>query len=263
MPSLVHSLREQLTALGEYVVLANIASGWFAIFESTLEAQTKIANRNGRAGPNLIIYRTRNQDGEPRDHYVVPYALFQTLVTDATVAEAKVKSSRRWNLTLKQDRLRVTHGVGSEDIATYYSAPLLLEGDIRVTPAATTRELVTFQAMEALEGLAREYRVVSRARSAVLRATALKASGGICEACRVDFSTLLGGLGARALQVHHKNQLAQAESEIVTRLEDLAVLCANCHSLVHAAVGLPMPVEELQALWRRNHSDASQVTRSK
>lgn len=256
MPSLVHALREELAASGEYVVLANIASGWFAVFESTLEAQTAIAVRNGRVGPNLIIYRTRDQHAEQRDHYVVPHAVFDALVTDKNVAEAKVKSSRRWNLTLKQDRLRVTHGVGSVDVAPYYRAPLLLEGEIEVAPRATSRAQVTFQATEALEGLAREYRVVSRTRSAGLRESALNASGGVCEACGVDFSALLGGLGARALQVHHKNQLAQAEFEIVTRLEDLAVLCANCHSLVHAAAGVPMSVDELQALWRRSRRDA-------
>lgn len=256
MASVVHSLREQLAGLGEYVVLANVASGWFAIFESTLGSQTEIAIRNGRPGPNLIVYRTRQEATEPRDHYVVLHAILRALVTDATVADAKVKGSRRWNLTLKDSRLRVTHGSDLVDVARYYRAPLLMEGAATQAPAKARISLAEFQTNEALEGLAKEYRAVSRRRSTILREAALNASGGVCEACGIDFSLLLDGLGARVLQVHHKNQLAHAEVEVITKLEDLAVLCANCHSLVHAAVGVPMPVENLRALWRQTHGDA-------
>ncbi len=242
--------------MGEYVVLANIASGWFAIFESTLRNQTDIAVGKGRPGPNLIVYRTRDEASEPRDHFVVPYPILRTLVTDSTVAGAKVKSSRRWNLTLKDKRLRVTHGTGSIDVTPYYRAPLLLESGIEQAPAKIPVSRAEFQTTAALEGLAKEYRAVSRRRSATLREAALNASGGICEACGIDFSSLLGGMGARVLQVHHKNQLAHAEAPIVTKLEDVAVLCANCHSLVHAVLGPPMPVEGLRTLWRRGRGDA-------
>src|SRR5215813_2382482 len=101
MPSLVHSIRERLTSLGEYIVLANISSGWFAVFESTLRTQVELARKNGRPGPNLIVYRTRNEASEARDHYVVPHSIFLSMVSDGTVAKAKIKSSRRWNFTLK------------------------------------------------------------------------------------------------------------------------------------------------------------------
>lgn len=87
MPSIAHALHDELVALGEYVVLDNISSGWFPVFESTLRKQTDLARTNGRTGPNLIVYRTRDQDTEPRDHYVIPYSIFQETVTDETVAE--------------------------------------------------------------------------------------------------------------------------------------------------------------------------------
>jgi hypothetical protein len=257
MPSLVHSVHDQLVSLGEYVVLANIASGWFAVFESTLLRQTELARKNGRAGPNLIIYRTRNEASEPRDHYVVPHAEFQAMVTDETVAAAKIKSSRRWNFTMKEDRLRVTHGAGYLDVAPYHGVPLLIEAAASVASTATAPVALRFQLAAVLEGLAKEYRVVSRSRSAGLREAALRASGGVCEACGVNFGALLGGLGARALQVHHKNQLASANAEVVTSVRDLAVLCANCHSLVHANPDELMSVEHLQDLWRNGARDVN------
>lgn len=256
MTSLVHAQRDQLAALGEYVVLANIASGWFAIFESTLLAQTRIATSFGRPSPNLIVYRTRDERSEPRDHYVVPYSIFRALVTEETVAVAKVKSSRRWNLTLKDGHLRVTHGAGSVDVTSCYRAPLLTESATELAHAKTPLSRPDFQTTQALEGLAKEYRAITRRRSASLREAALNGSCGTCEACGIDFSSVLGGLGASVLQVHHKNQLAHAETEVVTTLKDIAVLCANCHSLVHALPGSPMPVEDLWALWRRGLDDA-------
>lgn len=256
MPSLVHSLHENLVAQGEYVVLANIASGWFAIFESTLRKQTEIATKNGRSGPNLIVYRTLNAESEPRDHYVVPYEVFLELVTDATVAKAKVTRSRRWNMTLKSGQLRVTHGAGAVDVTPYYRAPLLLESALDPPPIMPSRPPVEFQSTEALEGIAKEYTTISRSRSTGLREAALSRSSGVCEACGVDFSSLFGGLGVRVLQVHHKNQLAHATDEVLTTLKDLAVVCANCHSIVHAVRERPMPVEELQALWHQSRGDA-------
>ena len=256
MPSLVHSARDELVARGEYVVLANVASGWFAIFESTLRRQTTLAQKNGRVGPNLVVYRTRNQDTEPRDHHVIPYAILESLVTDETVAEAKVKSSRRWNLTLTRNQLRVTHSADSVDVAEFYRAPLLLEQSDEQRTVFGTVLSIQIQAVEALEGLAKEYTTVVRSRSGALREAALHASKGICEACGIDFSSLLDGFAARVLQVHHKNQLAYSPNEIVTNLADLAVVCANCHSLVHASREHPMPIENLRALWRRGRGDA-------
>lgn len=256
MSSIAHSVRDQLAALGEYVVLANIASGWFAVFESTFHAQSELAARHDRPGPNLVIYRTRDETSEPRDHYVVPYSLFRTMVTDETVATAKIKSSRRWNFTLKNDRLRVTHGSNFIDVTPYYRAPLAVEEVALPAPTAKSDPVLRFQPKEALEGLAREYRSVSRSRSATLREAALRKSAGVCEACGVNFAALLGGLGTRALQVHHKNQLANSDTEVITSMADLAVLCANCHSLVHADAERPTPVEQLQAMWRKERCDA-------
>ena len=43
----------------------------------------------------------------------------------------------------------------------------------------------------------------------------------------------MGGKGVRVLQVHHRKQLANTDRPRLTHLNDLAVLCANCHTLVH------------------------------
>jgi len=102
-----------------------------------------------------------------------------------------------------------------------------------------------------MEGIAHEGRVLRRSRNRALRQEALRRATGICAACGVKYSEVLGGLGECVLQVHHRKQLALARTPRKTAIEDLAVLCANCHSIIHADPEIAITVEELQARWRR------------
>jgi predicted HNH restriction endonuclease len=100
----------------------------------------------------------------------------------------------------------------------------------------------------AIEGARVEAVRYVRGRSGRLRLEALNRARGRCEACCRDFSRVLNGLGSRVLQVHHRKQLAETEAPRLTKLDDLAVLCANCHSLVHADPRLAMRVDDLHRL---------------
>lgn len=51
-----------------------------------------------------------------------------------------------------------------------------------------------------------------------------------CEACGVSFRQLFG---FDYIEVHHKKPLSQIQSGEITKLSDLALLCANCHRAVH------------------------------
>jgi len=84
-----------------------------------------------------------------------------------------------------------------------------------------------------IEGLATEIKSTQRGRSRRLRNEALARAKGICVVCRRDFKRVLEGRGICVLQVHHINQLSARDRPAVTRLEELAVVCANCHSLLH------------------------------
>jgi hypothetical protein len=119
-------------------------------------------------------------------------------------------------------------------------------------PVATSMSAVSAASvLQAIEGQLREVRSLLRSRSSSLREAALAASGGVCAACRIDFSRVLSGLGLRVLQVHHKNQLSSHAEPAATKLDDLAVLCANCHSMVHANAETPLPVEQLETMLSR------------
>lgn len=94
----------------------------------------------------------------------------------------------------------------------------------------------------AFEGQMREAFVRHRVREASLRerkiASALAASPDArlrCEVpgCGFDFERVYGSLGHGFAEVHHLRPLFERDAPSVTRIEDLAVVCANCHRMIH------------------------------
>jgi 5-methylcytosine-specific restriction enzyme A len=93
----------------------------------------------------------------------------------------------------------------------------------------------------ALEGETRRHLVLHRRREAKLRAAKLEQvrnqqAGHIrCEVpgCGFDFEEAYGAVGAGYAQVHHLRPLHTLDEPSLTRLDDLAVVCANCHAMIH------------------------------
>lgn len=116
--------------------------------------------------------------------------------------------------------------------------------------AATSRSRNASRMESDIEGALREVRTLQRRRSRRLRDRALDESDGSCAACGNDFSRLAGGIGLRVLQVHHIRPLAAARDRRPTHLKDLAVVCANCHLMLHAERDTVMPIQALKKLLR-------------
>jgi hypothetical protein len=62
--------------------------------------------------------------------------------------------------------------------------------------------------------------------------------------CNFDFEAVYGRLAKDFAHVHHLRPLAEAPAPTVTKLEDLAVVCANCHAIIHRG-GACHPIETL------------------
>ncbi|MDG9714442.1 HNH endonuclease [Streptomyces sp. DH10] len=76
--------------------------------------------------------------------------------------------------------------------------------------------------------------------------SALRKGGGLaCEACGFDFEEVYGERGAGYVECHHVVPLHEA-GEGKTKLSDLALICANCHRMIHRCAPWPTP-EELRA----------------
>ena len=91
---------------------------------------------------------------------------------------------------------------------------------------------------EAVEGrvLFRVHRVRERNQSLSKKKknAELKKSGNLaCEVCGFIFKEKYGELGKGFIECHHKIPLADLHSNQKTRLSDLALVCSNCHRMLH------------------------------
>lgn len=102
--------------------------------------------------------------------------------------------------------------------------------------------------LEANEGHRQLVMHLRRERNqAVVRRKKKQATSLNCQACGFSFRSVYGDLAAEYCEVHHLVSLAEAETATTTRLRDLAILCANCHRVVHLR-NPPHSLEELSAL---------------
>ena len=63
---------------------------------------------------------------------------------------------------------------------------------------------------------------------------ALRKTGKLsCEVCGFDFAEVYAEVGEGFCEVHHITPLAEADGEVETKLEDLAIVCSNCHRMLH------------------------------
>ena len=72
-------------------------------------------------------------------------------------------------------------------------------------------------------------------RRPALAAQAKREHGFVCQACGLDFAKRYGALGKRYIEAHHLTPLASLKGQqvAVNPKVDFAVLCANCHRMIH------------------------------
>ena len=64
-----------------------------------------------------------------------------------------------------------------------------------------------------------------------------KSLGGgqlVCHACGCMPTEVYGPVGESSMEAHHKIPIEQLQPDSVTLVEDMAMLCANCHRVVHS-----------------------------
>lgn len=71
-----------------------------------------------------------------------------------------------------------------------------------------------------------------------------------CEVCRFDFVKTYGQLGYGFAECHHTVPVSELTEGHKTKLSDLAIVCANCHRMLHKARPL-ISISELQTVVRK------------
>lgn len=76
-----------------------------------------------------------------------------------------------------------------------------------------------------------------------------------CEVCDFDFGEVYGDLGFGYIEAHHTLPVSQLQADATNRIGDLAMVCANCHRMLHASDPL-LSVSELCRLLKQVRADS-------
>ncbi len=102
--------------------------------------------------------------------------------------------------------------------------------------------------------------VVERDRSVVRakKLSVLQLTGKLaCEVCSFDFLQKYGTVGEGFCEVPHKTQLSSLSGRNETKLDDLAIVCCNCHRMIHKSKSL-LSIAELKLLIAQSPQGVSQ-----
>jgi len=90
----------------------------------------------------------------------------------------------------------------------------------------------------------RDGKIVKRAKAQRLAMTGKLE----CDVCLLDFARRYGERGKGFIEAHHKLPVSQLDGKKRTKLEDLALVCSNCHRMLHRGQPL-LSVEQLRDEW--------------
>lgn len=54
-----------------------------------------------------------------------------------------------------------------------------------------------------------------------------------CEVCGFDFKEKYGELGENFIEAHHTKPISTMSDGETTKIEDITMVCSNCHSMIH------------------------------
>lgn len=54
-----------------------------------------------------------------------------------------------------------------------------------------------------------------------------------CEVCGFDYESVYGGIGKDYIEGHHIKPVSELGENEVTKVEDIVLVCANCHRMLH------------------------------
>ncbi|MEQ1933812.1 MAG: HNH endonuclease [Fimbriimonadaceae bacterium] len=167
----------------------------------------------------------------------------------------KVMNFRRFDPTFKsQGKVGLEHGSKEDEIVwqLFSGDPTklhrlalgigsLIEANEELPDSSTVDPYIE----EAIEGRLFTRKHLARERSRELvaskRKQVLAAKGELrCECCGFAFHELYGEVGQGFIEVHHTKAVSTlSPAGEKTRLEDLALLCANCHRMIHREAPWP------------------------
>ncbi len=245
--SIAEKYRKELEKIGDYPIRSN--SNWFAVFPDKLKRLQELAISHSRKEINLVLYRTNEIDA--RDHYSIPFSHITHLFQDGYLTHSDVNGSVRWNCTIKEGALHVSHSGQSLDVSIFHRLRLELESNADILPEQIE------ETKSYVEGRATSIIINRYERDSAARAACIRAKGHSCVVCGFSFEAQYGPSMRGFIHVHHLYPLHLTDSErVVVPETDLVPVCPNCHAVIHSQK-IPLSIIETQQLLRDQKANKS------
>jgi hypothetical protein len=116
----------------------------------------------------------------------------------------------------------------------------------RMEPPPRAKSRKDAETIVAQEGA--EYRAETRFRTRnwKLIDTKKRNSDRSCEVCGMRFEKMYGAIGRDYIIAHHKIPIGSRVRSSKTTLDDIALVCANCHDMLHRRKPTPLGIKELR-----------------
>lgn len=115
-----------------------------------------------------------------------------------------------------------------------------IEEDEQTKDDSVTEGLVLYKLHKVRE---RDYKITISKKQHVFNTTGKLA----CEACIFEFEPYYGEIGKGFIECHHRTPLASFKVSTKTGLDDLALVCSNCHRMLHRRIDT-ITVEDLKLM---------------
>lgn len=239
--SIAHVNRKTLEQRGDYPIKVNKA--WFAVFPDKLDRLAQATSSKTHEDVSLVLYRTESNN--ERDHFAIPFSFVSDLFQRDYLTHSKVNGSIRWNCTMKEGILHVSHSGVERDVTSYFGALLPFE----ITDLNIPEEVEDSKTY--VEGRVISIRVNRYERDSTARNRCIEALGSRCIVCDFSFAEVYGDTMGDFIHVHHLHPLHLADGERIINPEtDLVPICPNCHAVIHTR-NPPLSIEETKRMIQR------------
>lgn len=160
-----------------------------------------------------------------------------------------------WNLIKQYKDWSKLIDLLEEEIGTKNSMEKIREGVVRLNKTKNRKSRILTEVLEIEESFkegkikleTHEKRERNPKLINVAKKQFKKTNGKLyCEICNFDFEEVYGELGIDFIEGHHTKPVSQMEEETDSKIEDIQMLCANCHRMVHRAIERGKDIEEIE-----------------
>ena len=232
-----------------YWTYSKVPDYWFQFSSGPLERYKRATNGHFC----LVVYR---KDTDYDDFYALPFEQVADLFTQESMYK---QPQKRWVGTIVENKLRIRNAPDTLDVARYHNNRDVLEGEL-LDPKFVQQIILDLESIREQEAdylpekLLREGTRKSRwvshyERDPRIRAQSIQIHGTTCMICGFNFEEIYGEHGKGFIEVHHLKPLSSQEAPVIVNPRtDMAVVCSNCHRMIHRRKGNVLTLDALRKI---------------